>query len=226
MKPPLDALRGSPAADASPPTRPPAGPPGASVLRSAFRIPHSVPLAHPLRDLQITRVADRHTFHAEAVQAGYERGRLDGERALAAQLLQQRAEIMELQTGLLAALRNTLPQIIRDSERTLVALALEVAQKLVAGLPISGELVQATVQEALTQVADGTAYTVQLHPDDFALLERMNSPLLLPQDGQEKVRFHATAQIPRGGCVVQTRFGLIDGRRATKAEVLGQALAS
>lgn len=213
--------------------------------------------AHPLRDIQITRVADRRTFHAEAVQAGYERGRLDGERALAAQLLQQRAEIMELQTGLLASLRNALPQIIRDSERTLVALALEVAQKLVAGLPINGEMIEATVKEALAQVADGTDFTVQLHPDDLALLERMNSPLcgsekaevksqpsavspqkaeagsqnsdsrlLTPDFRHPPIRFQATAQIPRGGCVVQTRFGLIDARRETKLEVLGKALAS
>jgi flagellar assembly protein FliH len=188
--------------------------------------PSPIKLSQPLRDVKMTRSGDRQALHQHDLQASYERGRLDGERALNEQLIQQRAEVMELQTGVLTALRNVVPQVTRDCERALVALALEVARKLVAGMPISSEMVEAAVKEAIAQVEDGAEFSVQVHPDDLALLQRLNSPLLLPEGGKERIHFHSSAQVTRGGCVVQTRFGIIDGRRETKLEVLEKALIS
>ena len=177
-----------------------------------------------LRDVIITRSGDRQTLYQEDVQASYERGRLDGERALSEQLVQQRVEVMELQTGVLASLRNAIPQVIRDCERLLVTLALEAAQRLVCGLPISPEMVEAAVKEACADIEDTTEFTVQLHPQDLATLERTNSPLLLPQGGKERVHFQSSAQVSRGGCIVQTRFGVIDARRETKVKLLEKSL--
>jgi len=184
----------------------------------------TIPLTATLRDVKIARSGDREVLRSADIQASYERGRLDGERALSEQLVRQRAEVMELQTGLLAALREAIPQVARDGERALVALALEAAQKLVSGLPVSGELIEASVREAIAQVEDTAEFTVQLHPEDLALLERTNSPLLLPQGGQERIRFQPSTHVSRGGCVVQTRFGVIDNRRETKVELLQKAV--
>ena len=187
--------------------------------------PLSIQLSQPVRDLKLVRSGDGETLRAQDLEAAYERGRLDGESAVSEQLIRQRAEVMELQTGVLAALRNVVPQVTRDCERTLIALAMEVAQKLVAGMPVSAEMIEASVRESIAQVEDGAEFSVQVHPEDLASLERINSPLLLPQGGRERIRFHGSAQVTRGGCIVQTRFGLIDGRRETKFEVLENALA-
>jgi flagellar assembly protein FliH len=188
--------------------------------------PVPVQLSQPLRDVKLARFGDSKSLREQDLQASYERGRLDGERALSEQLVQQRAEVMELQTGVLAALRNAMPQVTRDCEQALVSLALDVANRLVAGMPVSAEMVEAAVKEAVAQVEDGAEFTVQVHPDDLALLERINSPLLLPQGGKDRIHFHGSAQVTRGGCIVQTRFGLIDGRRETKLEVLEKALVA
>jgi flagellar assembly protein FliH len=172
----------------------------------------------------LARSGDRETLRQADLLASYERGRLDGERALSEQLVQQRAEVMALQTGLLASLREAVPHVARAAERTLVALALEAAQKLVSGTPISAEMIESAVKEAIAQVEDTAEFTVQLHADDLALLERTHSPLLLPQGGRERIRFQPSAHVTRGGCVVQTRFGVIDNRRETKVEMLRHAL--
>ena len=184
----------------------------------------TVQFAAPLRDVNIARSGERETLLQEDLQASYERGRLEGERALSEQLIQQRAEVMELQTGVLASLRGAVPQVTRECERALVSLALEAAQKLVCGLPISAEMIEAAIKEACAAVEDSAEFTVQLHPDDLALLQRTNSPLLLPQGGEERIHFHSATQITRGGCLVQTRFGVIDGRRETRMELLRKAL--
>jgi flagellar assembly protein FliH len=159
-------------------------------------------------------------------QAAYERGRRDAERAWGEQVVRQRAELLELQNGTLDSLQQVIPRLRQACEQELISLALEVAHKLVAGLPVSAEMVQAVVREALAQVEVSTALVVELNPADLALLERVNSPLRLPGGGVERVSFHASEAVTRGGCLVRTRFGTIDARRETKLEMLKQAILS
>jgi flagellar assembly protein FliH len=159
-------------------------------------------------------------------QSAYDRGLAEGERRLSEQLLRQRAELLELQNGILAGLRAAVPQVVRQSESTLIELAIEVAQKLVAGLPVSTEMVEAAVRSALAQAEQSTEFDISLHPDDLGLLKRSNSPVLLPGPGNEAVRFHNSSEVTRGGCLVQTRFGVIDARRETKLELIRQSLDS
>ena len=158
-----------------------------------------IAFAAPVRDVRIVRSGTREGLYQQDLKASFERGRIEGEKNLGAQLVQQRAEVMELQTGVLAALRNAVPQVARDCERALVTLAIEAAQRLVGGLPITAEMVEASVKEACAQVEDSAELNVQLHPDDLALLQKVNSPLLLPQGGKERIHFHASAQVTRGG---------------------------
>jgi flagellar assembly protein FliH len=177
-------------------------------------------LAQPLREVKLARSGERESLRQQELQASFERGRMEGERRLSEQLIQQRAELMELQTGVLASLRQSVPQVVRETERALVALALEAAQKLVAGLPITSEMMEGVIHEACAAVEDTAELNVLLHPDDLALLERANSPVLLPKGGHERIRFQSSAQVSRGGCIVQTHFGVLDARRETKAGML------
>jgi flagellar assembly protein FliH len=157
-------------------------------------------------------------------QAAFERGLAEGEKRLSQQLLRQRAEMLALQNGVLASLRQAPAQVVRESESALIRLALEVARKLVSGLPISGEMVEAAIRSALAQVEANCEFDVLLHADDLALLQECNSPVLLPGPGNEAVRFQASGDIPRGGCVVHTRFGSIDATREKKLELIRQCL--
>jgi flagellar assembly protein FliH len=184
----------------------------------------------PLRDVRLIGATGPESREAvEAVarqrdQAAYERGLVEGEKRLSEQLLRQRAELLDLQNGVLASLRQTVSQIARQSETALVELALEVAQKLVSGLPVSAEMIEAAVRSALAQVEDTTEFHLYLNPEDLALLQKSNSPVLLPGPGNEAMHFHASPEVTRGGCLVQTRFGVIDARRETKLELVRQSL--
>jgi flagellar assembly protein FliH len=160
----------------------------------------------------------------EREEEAYKNGRRDGERALGEQLVKERKEIAELQTGILDSLRRTLPRMIQETESALINLALESAQKIVAGLPVEASLVEAVVREALQQVEDTAEMAVQLHPDDLALLHRHKSALLTSSPESGTLRFTASSEVGRGGCIVQTRFGMIDARREIKLEQLRKAL--
>jgi flagellar assembly protein FliH len=181
----------------------------------------------PLRDVSPLTNApaqDWKTFLQDREAAAYERGRREGESALNAQLLQQRNETVELQRGIFDSLQNVLPQVRHESESALIELAFEAAKKLVAGLPIDSSLLEATVREALLQCEGSAEILVQLNPDDLALLRQHQSPLLegLPETGP--LKFAGSADVSRGGCILQTRFGLVDARRETKIQQLKQSL--
>ena len=187
----------------------------------------TIPFSQPLRDVRLLVQAPAQNWQEhlrEREEAAYEKGRHDGERSLSGQLVQQRNEMSELQRGIVESLKRAVPQVILEAQTALVNLALESAQKIVAGLPISAELVETVVREALRQVEDTAEITIQLHPEDLALLRKHNSPILngVPESGP--LRFISSADVTRGGCLVQTRFGLIDARRETKVEQLKQTL--
>jgi flagellar assembly protein FliH len=189
--------------------------------------PNSIMFRHPLREVRLLMLAPAQDWQEhlrERESSAYERGRCDGEHSLSAQLLQQRNEMVELQNGVLASLRHSVPLVIQETEGALISLALESAQKIIAGLPVNAEMVEAVVHEAVGQVQDAAEITIQLHPDDLALLRKHNSPLLngLPETGP--LRFTPSSDVTRGGCMVQTRFGLIDACRETKLAQLREAL--
>lgn len=163
----------------------------------------------------------------EAVtRAAYERGRLEGEQAVSEQLIRQRVEFSELQNGLLATLRGTFPRVVQECETTMIALALEAAQRLVAGLPVSAEMVEATVREAIAQANDTSELEVLVNEADLEVLQRAQSPLLVADAGPQKLRMVASPEVSRGGCLVHTRFGTVDARRETKLENLRESLVA
>ena len=189
----------------------------------------TIPFRRPLRDARLLTQAPTQEWQGllqERESAAYERGQRDGERSLSEQLLQQRNEMSELQRGVLEALRNALPQVVLEAQTALVKLALAAAEKIVAGLPVTPELVEAVIREALLNVEETAEITLQLNPEDLALLRKHSSPILkgLPDAGP--LRYIGSAEVTRGGCLVQTRFGLIDARRETKMAQLRQSLTA
>jgi flagellar assembly protein FliH len=189
----------------------------------------AIPLNRPLHDVRLLLQAPAQGWQEhlhEREQAAREEGRREGERALSEQLLQQRNEMVELQRGVVESLRRTVPQVVQELEGAVVSLALEAAQKIVGGLPIDAHTVETVVREALRQAEDTADISIQLHPEDLALLRKHNSPVLEGTPETGPLRFAGSAEVTRGGCIVQTRFGLIDARRETKVDQLRQALTA
>lgn len=187
----------------------------------------SIPFRQPLRDVRLLMqvpVQNWNDFLRDREQAAYQRGQQDGERALTQQLLQQQGETGKLQNGVLQSLSQAIPQVVRETENALIQLALDAAQKVVAGMPITAEMIEAVVIEAVRQVEGTAEITVRLHPDDFKLLRLHHSSVLtgLPESGP--LHFTSSSEVTRGGCLVQTRFGVIDARRETKLEQIQQTL--
>jgi flagellar biosynthesis/type III secretory pathway protein FliH len=185
-------------------------------------------LPKPLRQARLKTPAPEAGAEArlaeEELRASYERGRREAETALSEQLFRQRAEVHELMSGVLESLRQAVPQVVHDTESTLISLALTAAQKLVADMPISAALVEGVVRDALAQVEGTAQFTVRLHAADLELLQKFDSPLLAAGDGAQEFRFLSSPEVTRGGCLVQTQFGTVDARRETKFDLLQRSV--
>jgi flagellar assembly protein FliH len=188
---------------------------------------NSITLEQPLVDVRLVVAAPAPASPEplqEAEKTSYEKGRRDAEQTLGEQLLQQRNEMAELQNGVIKSLKQMFPQMAREMEAALIQLALESVKKVVAGVKIDSKIVEAVVREALTQVQDTTDVSIQLNPEDLVLLRKSKSQLLedLPETGA--LRFVPSADVTRGGCIVQTRFGIVDAQRETKLEQIQRAV--
>jgi flagellar assembly protein FliH len=182
------------------------------------------------REVRLQRVLSRQEAHAleleDCARAHYERGRIEGERALSELLVQQRQETQDLFHGVLKSLQDAAPQVIRDTEQALVGLALEIARKIVSETPITVPAVEALVRETVSQVEGNAEIHILLHPADLDMLRKLKSPLLEADSDVRQARFHASNDVTRGGCLVNTRFGTLDARRETKFDLLKRELMS
>lgn len=180
----------------------------------------------PLKNVLTQEDRELEKKNAEQLKASYERGVRDGEKKINAQLSQQKAEILKLQDGVFASLRQSLPNVVNECQDNLIALAVEVAKKLVAGIPITSEMVEATIKEAMSELEETTDFTLMLNPSDLELLDKFNS---VPRDEwaqRDKIQIVGSPDVSRGGCIIQTRFGSLDARRETKLELLQKNMQS
>ena len=117
-----------------------------------------------------------------------------------------------------------MPNLLQSCEGALVELTAEIAGKLVAGLPISPEMVEAVVRDAECDLEKNLEYQVYLNPEDLELLTRIESPLLTQKT--PTLHFQVSNEVSRGGCMIKTPFGMIDARREIKLEALQKSLGA
>ena len=170
----------------------------------------------------------------EHEQAGYQRGREEAVVEYEAQINHLRAELEQKNAadlpGILGKIETevngSLNQRLQSLESELVEFATEAAIRLVNGLPISTKIVESSIQDALGHCDNDAEVAVYLNPEDLKLLKEAGSDLLSDSPHQRRVRYLKDEEVSRGGCLVETNCGLIDGRRETREQLLREAVDS
>ena len=131
-----------------------------------------------------------------------------------------RNSVGNLLEGVETNVRESMTRHLTALEGELVDFAAEAAIRLVHGLPISAEILEAAIRDALDHCENDVEVSVHLHPEDLKLLKESGSELLSESPHQRRVRYLKDTEISRGGCLVETRCGLIDGSRETREKLL------
>jgi type III secretion protein L len=116
-------------------------------------------------------------------------------------------------------------QVLAESEKDVLDLALKVAAKIVGrDLERDPELVIEIVASCTEAARSAKAMVLKVHPEDGKLL-REKRPRLMELIGRAvDIAIRDDAEVERGGCVIQTEYGTIDGQIRTQFEMLRNVL--
>lgn len=145
----------------------------------------------------------------EEIEQVYQQALEEGRNAGYQQGKQQIAAELERIQSLISGLEQALQQIDQDVAGDLLALSLDMAQKMVGqALRVHPELILPMVQEAIRAFPHSAQHPyLIMHPDDVSLV-RSHLGDQLSHTGW-KIREDATLQ--QGGCRVETSGGKLDG---------------
>ena len=184
----------------------------------------------PLRQIEVVPREDLKLTE----QAAYERGKKDAEATLQGQLEVMKTEYATEQQQKLADffkniqddLGGQVPRMLQSLEKHVINLAADIAMKVVAGTPVDKSMVETVVKDALAKAEKDTDVVVLLNEADLELLSQADSELLQRTHGSSEVVFKASPEVSRGGCLLETRYGTVDARIETKADVLKKAVTT
>jgi flagellar assembly protein FliH len=167
-----------------------------------------------LEELHAEMHAEMQRQVAAARQQGYQDGYRDGLVALDSFKESFASQVSGQVNQVLAALDRELGQLEQQLAAGVARVATELARQVVRSeLRHRPALVVQVAQEAVDAVLMSARHiTVQLHPDDHALVAQGCAEALAARGA----RLLAQSTVPRGGCRVESDVGVIDARVATR----------
>jgi flagellar assembly protein FliH len=160
---------------------------------------------------------DLAALERDAFTKGYAQGERAGAEAAAARgeaMVRRLAQTIE-ELGVLRA------DMIHKSERQLVQLAIAIANRVLQReISLDRELLVAMARVALDRLGDVSSATIRLHPEDYAATTTARGGAL----STELVRVVADPLVSRGGCLVESDYGLIDLSITAQVSEIANAL--
>jgi flagellar assembly protein FliH len=159
------------------------------------------------RDWEAQEAVRREGLRAEAYQEGYEEGRLAGELAEGVRL----ANARQVTERALEDVRSGEEKWVGTIEENIAALAVAIARQLL-GRELRGDTaaIADPVRRALTEFPIDQPIRIRVSPGALAVLSTVGSAEPITQ-GREAA-WIADAQLAPGGCLVEGRERIVDGR--------------
>ena len=153
----------------------------------------------------------------EAFLKGYSQGEKAGGEAATART----GAMVQRLTESFDELATVRTELLRRSEQQTVQLALTIAQRLIQReISLDRTILVAMAHAALDRLAECVSATIRLHPDDYAAVV---ATLPTPNpDGHVQVTPDTT--VGRGGCIVESDFGLMDVSHQAQLDELARAM--
>ncbi len=157
----------------------------------------------------------------DARDAGYQSGHAEALAAGEAERESTRAALAMALEGVYAA-RDELAAAV---ERRVVELALALAERIVAtALEVQPELVCEVVASALQRALGRDRLVLDVNPEDVDTVRLWLAGAGEPGSEVEFIEVRPERRVSRGGCVVRTAEGEIDGQFTAQLERAGQVL--
>jgi len=193
------------------------------MTRSEHVIHFPVP---PRRIVLAGAAAPGRTYTEQEFEAGCrearQRGAAEATEFIERQMLELRSEAVHLQSRTFTELAAAHANVIAQFRTLLAELATAAAARVLASTPVSRDTVLAIVGEMLGNVESGSPeLEVRLASGDLELIAGLEADF---RQKHPAIIFQADAELKPGDCIVQSRFGMLDGTVATKLQICKEAL--
>ena len=146
-------------------------------------------------------------------QMGLEEGRRQGEKVA--------GEFFSL----LKDIKIQRESIFKESEQTVVKLAMALASKIICCVvEIKPEAVLDVAKDAIHHLVDKSRVVLRVNPKDYELIKTHQKDLLATIDGIKNLEVEEDVRVKPGGCLIETDSGNVDARLENQLQVLKEAL--
>lgn len=154
-------------------------------------------------------------------------GRADGLAAGRAEALEALAPALQAVEAAAAALEAERARSSADLEVAAVDLALRIAERVLAGaVQAEPERVLDVIRGALRSIVERERITILVSPEDLDLVRGASDALAGEMGGIARLDVQAERRVGRGGAILMTPAGEVDGSLATKLERVREVLAA
>lgn len=172
-----------------------------------------------------TAQQDRESVLEQARREGYEAGLEEGRNAGREAVMVEAETRLQLLQAIVDELVTTREQVAARHELDIAELALAVAARIVRReSSLGADTVRELLGEILPRTAGTRHVTITLHPEDMEELEHELGELASLTDGRSHLSWATDERLHRGGCIVETERGGIDGTVRTRVARIVESL--
>ena len=150
---------------------------------------------------------------AQAQKEGYDAGYADGFKKGEDAARQEFSPFLLTVQELIEDLSQFRLKMYPKVEREMVAMVIGLTKKVIHyELSTREDSVQEMIQLAVESVLDKESMIIKIHPDDKGYAETFRPELHHIFKEIKNITFEAHSGISRGGCMIETNFGMVDAR--------------
>ena len=151
----------------------------------------------------------------EAYEKGFAQGEKDG-----LELGQKRIDtVVQQMTHLFQEMQTQRESLYETFEKEMLQLVLSISKRVLGhAVQMDDGIIVTTLREASKQIVDQRKMTIRVNPSDFQFLNTHTDQWFSVERGGQGVQMIKDPSIPRGGCVIETAFGDVDGTIETQLD--------
>ena len=144
-------------------------------------------------------------------QEGYKEAKLEFEKKYSETLLEKFEELHSI----FSDFDERIKEYEDAFDKIVLELSLSVAEKIIKREVEKESIITGTLKECVKKVIGANNVIIKLNPDDLKMINT-DSNNMFRDDSLSRIKFEADERVERGGCLVETDIGNVDGRISTQ----------
>ncbi|MEW6237691.1 MAG: FliH/SctL family protein [Candidatus Omnitrophota bacterium] len=170
-------------------------------------------------------IADAQAEGEQIKEAAREEGAALGLQQGLDEAREQAASILQEMAGMMAEGQRILEGKFQEQEQEIRELVAEIVSRVVQEkIALDDEIVVRVARECIRIAADRQSVRILVHPDDKAKIEEWVPQFTQMFDDIEKLSIASDPRVGRGGVIIESGTGGVDGRIEKQVEILNETL--